>query len=284
MNRIGIMADSFRRDLLEGIRSASVLGGAAVQMYVGGRGAVDAKWTPAYRAKVRDVMAESSVVASALCGDMGGHGFSIPAENEWRVPETVKMMALARDLGCDILTTHIGVIPENAAHPRRQALKDALTALALEGEREGCRIAIETGPEKPETLLSFLESLPQNGVVGVNYDPANLVMVLGVDPVQGVRTLKGRIFHTHAKDGRMLQYVGAERVYGFFADGGIEDLRIGECFLETPLGQGDVDFPAWVRALDETGYKGFVTIEREVGDSPERDIAEAVAFLQKLGL
>ncbi len=121
-----------------------------------------------------------------------------------------------------------------------------------------------------------------NEFVGVNYDPANLVMVLGVDPVAGVETLKGSIFHTHAKDGKMIHYHGPEVVYGFFAEGGIGDLRMEECFLETPLGHGDVDFPAWMAALDAIGYDGYYTIEREVGANPEADIAEAIAFLRKL--
>ena len=76
--------------------------------------------------------------------------------------------------------------------------------------------------------------------------------------------------------------IDPERVYNFFAEGGIEDLRLEELFLEKPLGEGDVDFPAYVRALDEIGYTGFYTIEREVGEDPEADIRKAVQFLKQL--
>ena len=48
------------------------------------------------------------------------------------------------------------------------------------------------------------------------------------------------------------------------------------------LGDGDVPFPAYLKALEEIGYKGFLTIEREVGDNPTADIEKAVRFLRGL--
>ena len=53
-------------------------------------------------------------------------------------------------------------------------------------------------------------------------------------------------------------------------------------FTEMPLGKGKVDFPAYLNALTDIGYNGFLTIEREVGDTPEKDIRDAVAFLKEL--
>ena len=52
-------------------------------------------------------------------------------------------------------------------------------------------------------------------------------------------------------------------------------------FEEVPLGTGSVDFPAYLKALEEIGYRGFLTIEREVGDNPEGDIKTAFDFLRK---
>ena len=54
-----------------------------------------------------------------------------------------------------------------------------------------------------------------------------------------------------------------------------------EYFLEIPFGEGRVDIAAWIRALRDIGYQGFLTIEREVGENPERDIAQAVRFLRE---
>ena len=53
-------------------------------------------------------------------------------------------------------------------------------------------------------------------------------------------------------------------------------------FEELPLGEGVVDFPAYLKALEEIGFKGFLTIEREVGEDPGRDIAAAVGFLKDI--
>jgi sugar phosphate isomerase/epimerase len=50
---------------------------------------------------------------------------------------------------------------------------------------------------------------------------------------------------------------------------------------EVPLGEGHVDWPAYLDALARVGYRGFLTIEREVGDDPAGDIAKAIAFLRR---
>ena len=130
-------------------------------------------------------------------------------------------------------------------------------------------------------LRDFLAQLPTKGI-GVNYDPANLVMVTGADPIEGVATLKDWIVHTHAKDGVMLKQTDPAVIYGYFADGGIEDFRMEEYFRELPLGQGRVDIPAWLAALSKVDYDGFVTIEREVGSDPVGDIAMAVRYLKEM--
>ena len=105
-------------------------------------------------------------------------------------------------------------------------------------------------------------------------------MVSGDDPVKAVHTLAPYIVHTHAKDGRMVKYHDPEIIYDFFADGGITDLRMEDCFTELPLGEGGVDWDNYLKALREIGYDGYLTIEREVGADPAKDIAMAVDFLK----
>ena len=117
--------------------------------------------------------------------------------------------------------------------------------------------------------------------MAVNLDPANVVMVTGDDPVRAVYTLKDYIVHTHAKDGRMLRKTDPRVIYDFFAEGGIGDLRLDDYFKEVPLGQGGVDFDGYMKALEDIGYTGFLTIEREVGENPAADIALAVEFLNR---
>ena len=80
------------------------------------------------------------------------------------------------------------------------------------------------------------------------------------DPVQAVYTLKDYIVHTHAKDG----IVTDQTKHGW---------------LEVPLGTGGVDWDNYLKALNDIGYQGYLTIERECGDTPAKDISEAVRFL-----
>ncbi len=281
MNRISVMADWFHRGVLGGLDAAKAIGAGAVQLNVGDRGAVDNTWTPGFRREVAQRLRALGLKVSAICGDLGGHGFQKADEVDWRIAETCKMFSLAKELDTDIITSHIGVVPEDRENPRYAIMVNAMKRLGREAEKAGCRIAIETGPERPEILNAFLCDVGQRHI-GVNYDPANLVMVLDhVDPVHGVYTLKDFIFHVHVKDGKQLQYAGPEVIYGFFAEGGIEDLRMEDYILETPLGDGDVDFVAWMKALTDIGYNGYFTIEREVGNDPTIDIQKAVDFLKQ---
>ena len=106
-------------------------------------------------------------------------------------------------------------------------------------------------------------------------------MVTGDDPVQAVYTLKDYIVHTHAKDGVKLLDGNPEYLYR--AVHPVPEEYDGKRFYqEMPLGQGSVPFPAYLQALENVGYKGFLTIERETGNQPHKDIQTAFNFLKNL--
>lgn len=279
--KIGIMADSLRLDIKSGIKKAARLGAAGVQIYAVGGAFCPDVLTPSDRQEYRKLLADNNLEISALCGDLGGHGFAIAKDNPDKIAKSEAIMALANELGASVVTTHIGVVPDDPNAERYKIMQDACAKLAAIGSRFGGSFAIETGPESPEVLRGFLDGIGAPGI-GVNYDPANLVMVTGCDPIKGVYTLDKYICHTHAKDGICLQKSDPERVYNFFAEGGIEDLRLEEYFREVPLGQGQVDMKGWLAALRDVGYDGFLTIEREVGQDPAGDIAMAVRYLQSI--
>ena len=187
-------------------------------------------------------------------------------------------MDLAKDLETDIVTTHIGVVPSDPNHDRYKIMQEACSELAEYADSIGSHFAIETGPETSLTLKNFLDTLKSKGVA-VNLDPANLVMVTGDDPVQAVYNLKDYIVHTHAKDGIKLAECNPEVVYHVIE---IENLMNIQAYKEVPLGEGSVDFPAYLKALEDIGYKGFLTIERECGDNPVKDIQTAYNFLNDI--
>ena len=269
--KIGVMVESFKSSSIDsvvesnqpmqvftaGVKKAAQLGAAGIQAYAT-FGAL--KFDEMDKSKIKEVLdtvKSNGLIFSAICGDFGGHGFEDKTENIKKVENSKRVLDLAKELECDIVTTHIGTVPEGECD-KKDIMRAACRELAVYADSIGSAFAVETGPEPAAILCAFLDSLGAMGV-RVNFDPANLVMCVADDPVKGVDTLKKYIVHTHAKDGVMV----GER----------------EGYRELPLGQGDVDFDGYLSALAKIGYTGFLTIEREVGDDPEADIKLAKDFL-----
>ena len=276
--KIGVITDCFKKGHKKGIKLASRLSLDGVQIY-----ATTGEFSPELSEKVKEkykkLLKKKGLTVSALCGDMGGYGFEIEADNAKRVEKTKAIIDLAVEFDTKVVTTHIGVIPEDKENPRYGVMLKALTECGIYAKEKGVTLAIETGPEKAKTLLAFLKDT--QGGVGVNLDPANFTMVTGQDAVEAVYLLKEYIVHTHAKDGVMLdKNQDPTEVYHAFAVGGVDALNACEGFKEKPLGEGEVDWANYLKALKEIGYDGFLTIERECGDNPTADIEKAVGFLK----
>ena len=268
--KIGVITDCFGLPVDSAIRRAAALGFDGVQIY-----ATTGKFSPdaldaMARKFYRDLLRENKLEVSALCGDMGGHGFQIAADNPARIEMTNRIIDLACEFETGVVTTHIGVIPSDKNDVTYGVMLDALTKCGKYAKAHGVTLAIETGPEPADVLYGFI--CDTEGGVGVNLDPANFVMVTGQDPVEAVKLLGKHIVHTHVKDGIMLKKTDPKIIYEHFATGGIEALNVADFFKEVPVGTGDVDFPAYIAALKAAGFDGYLTIERETGKDPEADI------------
>lgn len=273
---IGVLLNSFRLPTDEALDCAQKVGAQGIQVYAT-RGAMapenmNAQARREFLAKVKD----HGLIISALCGDLG-RGFGNAELNPELIEKSKRIVDLAKDLETNVVTTHIGVVPADSAHPRYAVMQDACGQLAAYADSMKAHFAIETGPETSAVLRGFLDGLHSRGV-SVNLDPANLVMVTGDDPVQAVYNLRDYIVHTHAKDGRKLRDKNPDIIYGVVPDDGVVT---DAAFVEVPLGEGQVDFPRYLAALEEIGYRGFLTIEREVGGNPYGDIEKAVVFLKE---
>ena len=273
---IGVMLESFRLPAEQAIAKAASIGARGIQMYATKGEHAPENMTAQKRRELLTRLHDNGLVFSAICGDLG-HGFGDPTRNPELIEKSKRILDLAKDLACDIVTTHIGVVPTDSNHPRYAIMQDACGALAEYADSLNAHFAIETGPETAAVLKKFLDGLGSRGV-SVNLDPANFVMVTGDDPVQAVYLLQDYIVHTHAKDGIKLLDRDPEIIYGIRQ---IEDvIQEGEAFREVPLGQGSVPFPAYLSALEQVGYTGYLTIEREVGENPVADITLAADFLR----
>ena len=278
--KFGVITDCFKEGVDRGIELAGQLGFNGVQIYAtSGAFSADGLNRSA-RERYKKLLRDNRLEVSALCGDMGGHGYQIAADNPLRIEKTKRIIDLAEDFETSVVTTHIGVIPSDKNDERYGVMLEAMTACGLYAKTRGVTLAIETGPESAKVLLDFIKDT--SGGVGVNLDPANFVMVTGQDPTEAVELLGDYIVHTHVKDGKMLIKTDPKIIYDCFAVGGIEGLNVADYFKETPVGQGDVDFPAYLAALKKIGYNGYLTIEREAGGDRLKDIAGAKAYIESL--
>jgi len=285
-NKIGVIADGFRKSLDENLRLAAQTGADGVQLYaIGGEMQPD-NLDRYKRLELKHQLESLGLEVSALCGDMGGRGFAVQEENPGKIEASKRIMDLALDLGCNIVTTHIGVVPHDTNDSMYRAMYDACNALGAYAEGVGAYFALETGAETAADLKVFLDALKTRHVA-VNFDPGNMAMVTGDDPAAGFLLLQDYIVHTHVKDGVRNKPIDPRALYG---TPGFEAMRHeklremienGTFFAETPLGQGSVNFDIYFEAVEKSGYNGYLTVEREGGNNPFDDIKAAVDFIKK---
>ena len=274
--KLGVMLESFKLPWFEAVSCAVSVGADGVQIR-----ATDGEFTPQAMTRNRkvdllNVLSANGLEISALCGDLGRE-FGNRELNPALIEQSKRLIDLAKELENNIVTTHIGVVPQDRNHERYKIMQDACFELSRYADSCQAHFAIETGPETSLTLKSFLDELGSTGLA-VNLDPANLVMVTGDDPVKAVKNLEKYIVHTHAKDGRKLLDRDPEIIYGVSESEMFQDTA----FIELPLGEGDVPFKEYLNALTGIGYCGYLTIEREVGSTPKNDIILAVDYLRNV--
>ena len=173
-----------------------------------------------------------------------------------------RAIVVTAELGVPFLTLHAGFIEsDNAA--RRRRLRQRLACLADEAAERGIRLLMETGQERAQALRGLLEEL-DHPALGVNFDPANMILYDKGSPTEAVRTLGAWIKHVHVKDA-------------------IRTRRPDHWGTEVPWGEGQVGGTAFLRALQDVGYQGVLAIERESGSNRLADIQLAAERLSEAG-
>ena len=166
---------------------------------------------------------------------------------------------LAAEFGIDLITVHAGFIPPSGDPAYRQVV-DSLGQLASDYHKSGVCIALETGQEKATELLQFLNDLNAPNV-GVNFDPANMILYGAGDPAEAIAILGRHICHVHVKDALPSAQPGID--WG----------------QEVPFGSGEVGVHPFLRALNDVGYEGPLVIEREAGNNRVEDVRTAIEVL-----
>lgn len=169
---------------------------------------------------------------------------------------------IARDLGLRLVTLHAGFLPHDESDPTFPRLLDRIARTADLFARHGLEIAFETGQEDADTLREFLVRLNRSNV-GVNFDPANMLLYDKGDPVAALHTLAPWIRQVHLKDARRT------RVPGTWGE-------------EVVVGTGEVAWPEFLAALRDLGFRGNLCLEREAGTQRVADLAAGRKFIGEL--
>ena len=121
---------------------------------------------------------------------------------------------------------------------------------------------LETGQETADTLFHLLESVERDNL-GVNFDPANMILYAKGDPVAGLKALLPYLKQIHIKDATLTAEPGT---WG----------------SEVVVGTGEVDWPAFLEVLDAASYNSALVIEREAGEDRIADILAAKQHLESI--
>jgi len=190
-------------------------------------------------------------------------GIVPPAFRAIRLHELKAWARFAKKLGVGDVCTHMGFIPENPSDGLYADFIASLRHLMQYYGTLGIRLNMETGQETPTTLLRVISDI-KSDYLGINFDPANFLMYGKANPIDALRMLAPYVYGVHAKDG---EYPTCGAALG----------------RERPLGEGMVNMTMFINTLFEVGYKGALTIEREIsGEQQKADIQAGKGLLEDL--
>ena len=268
---IGVCSWSLRpknaADLVAGVRA---LGLSHIQLALGSLLAMDAA---RQRAEVEILRSSGLQLTATMIGfaeedystiarihETGGY----LADATWplRKQLTVSASKLSAEMGVKLLTTHIGFVPAKGG-ARYAVMLERIGQLTELLANDGVTLLLETGQEKASALLEFLEDLDVDNL-GVNFDPANMILYGAGDPIEAIGVLAKHIRHVHVKDA-----IAADRP--------------GEAWgEEVAFGTGQVGPWEFLSALKSAGYQGPLVIEREAGENRAGDVKTAIQTLQAI--
>ena len=165
---------------------------------------------------------------------------------------------LTQELGCTYMSTHAGFLDESDPKAYKKYVS-RVKWMRDECRKYGVTLILESGQETAEDLAAFM---PKVHGVGINFDPANMILYGKGEPMKALQVLYPWIRQVHVKDACLTKVPGT---WG----------------TEVAWGDGEVGGKAFLAELEALGYEGNYVVEREAGDNRPRDISLAVERLVK---
>jgi sugar phosphate isomerase/epimerase len=193
-------------------------------------------------------------------------GWIPPATRAEREKRTYEISDFAAAIGVKSIALHVGFIPEDKTDPNYIAVRAMVRRVADHAAKNGQTFALETGQEPAPILLKFFEDVARPNL-RINFDPANLILYGSGDPIEALGLLSKYVITVHCKDGNWPP----------------KD-KPGALGTEMALGKGAVGIDRFIAKLKEVGYRGPLTIEREIEDQNQKreDVKMAIGLLERL--
>jgi sugar phosphate isomerase/epimerase len=255
--KLAVDLSSLRLPFRKALDAAAQLGVEGVQ--IDARGEVSPGISRTGLREVRKLLGDRTLRAATVVFRMG-RGFATAEHLERRMEAVRAAMQLAFDLGAAYVLTHVGRIPKDETSPAWRLLVDVLADLGRWGQRVGTTLATEAGSETAEDLARLLRAIPERSLA-VDLNPGKL-LAAGLSPTEVVSTLGQAIVHVQATDA-------------------VRDLA-GTTTELVALGEGAVDFPALLGALEEKGYRGYITVQALSQSDPVSEARRSIATLGHL--
>ena len=214
-------------------------------------------------------LANMGVTISAVFGGFEGESYAdipttaatvglVPLETRAARTQEMKEIADFARLLC------VGFVPHDTSDPQYAQMVEVARDVCDHCESNHQRLHLETGQESADSLLAFIGDVDRDNLF-INFDPANMILYGCGQPIEALKKVGHLVRSVHCKDAKWAANPGQE--WG----------------AETALGEGDVGMETFLRTLQELGYEGPLTIEREIPEDPVRQKAEVGQAVTLLG-
>lgn len=207
------------------------------------------------------------------------HPSWIDDSKEMRIEHTIECIRLAKRIGAKHLSTEPGgpvvaLLPSSQQQQQQEQQQqqyqdisrlekmflDGLTRVAKMAEEEDIKVLIEPEPglliENSRQLKNFMRKIINSKYIRLNFDIGHFYCV-NEDPAKVIYELSDYIEHFHLAD------IGPTRIHNHLIPG-----------------KGSIDFRSVFDAMDDIGYRGFVTVELyPYQDNPIYAAKEAYSYL-----